>query len=319
MTWLMIRNPASGNRRRSRKALELARDRGFDIVESEQPGETVDIASEAATQGRERIAACGGDGTINQVVRGVELTGRLSETTIGVVPTGTGNGFARDIGITDVRQALDILEHGRERWLDIGMADSRPFLKSCISGFPADVSARTTPELKQLTGRFAYGLGILPYILEALRTNQIPLPEISVHVGTTDDPVWDGTAVLLLAGNSRQFPGIVSRRTDIEDGLLDIVVVKRTRAIREFRKPQSNQVGRGSHLGRYRVAKLAVTGESRIPFSLDGEFIERRRLTITIRRKALRIRVGSDYSAHPDVDTGNTARNPDRGTSSDPW
>lgn len=300
MTWLMIRNPASGNGRRSGQALDIARERGLDVVTSEHPGEAVDLAAEAATQGITHIAACGGDGTTNEVVKGIDQAGRLSEITMGVIPTGTANGFARDIGITSVRQGFDVLEEGRERRIDVGMADSRPFLKSCISGFPADVSAHTTPELKRFTGILAYGLGILPYILEIFRTHQLTPPEISVRAGSAEDPVWEGRAVLVLAGNSRRFPGIVSRRADVEDGLLDVVIVKRQHALAELREPQNVQVRNESNLRRLHVAELEFSSDSQTPYSLDGEVIKRRNLAVTVRPSALRFRVGPDYSVDSD-------------------
>lgn len=300
MAWLLIRNPASGDRAAGRRALELARDRGFDVVETERAGHAVDLAAEAAGRGVRRIAACGGDGTVNEVVTGIDRAGRLAETTVGVVPTGTGNGFAEDVGIDGVEQAFEVLEGGRERRLDVGMAGDRPFLKSCVGGFLAGVSEHTTQASKQLVGILAYGLGVLPYAIDAARDGRDPVPEFPVRVGPARDPRWTGSAVLLLVGNSRRFPGIVHRRADVEDGLLEVVVVGRPGASagsdrRHFGALAGEHFGAPLDLRRFRVAELAVTADRPTAVSLDGEVATVDHLDVRVRPREMRLLVAPDY------------------------
>lgn len=300
MAWLLIRNPASGDRAAGRRALELARDRGFDVVETERAGHALDLAAEAAGRGVRRIAACGGDGTVNEVVTGIDRAGRLSGTTVGVVPTGTGNGFAEDVGIDGVEQAVEILEGGRERRLDVGMAGDRPFLKSCVGGFLAGVSEHTTQASKRLVGILAYGLGVLPYAIDAARDGGDPIPEFPVRVGPARDPRWTGSAVLLLVGNSRRFPGILDRRADVEDGLLEVVVAGRPEATagsdrRPFGALVGGDPGTTIDLRRFRVGELVVDGDEATAVSLDGEVVDRRHLDVRVRPRALRLRVGPDF------------------------
>jgi diacylglycerol kinase family enzyme len=308
MAWLLIRNPASGDRRAGREALRLARDRGFEVVETERAGHAVDLAAEAADRGVRRIAACGGDGTANEVVTGVDRAGHLSGTTLGVVPTGTGNGFAEDLGVVGVEGAFEVLDGERERQLDLGMAGDRPFLKSCVGGFLAGVSEHTTQASKRLLGVLAYGLGVLPYAIDAARRQEDPIPEIPVRVGPAGEPRWTGSAALLLVGNSRHFPGIVTRRADLEDGLLEVVVLGRSDssgsdgASGRVRPggPERLVDGTDLELRRFHVAELAVLGDEPTAVSLDGEVVERRHLDVRVRPGAMRMRVGPDYGRSVD-------------------
>ncbi|WP_197428124.1 diacylglycerol kinase family protein [Halogeometricum sp. CBA1124] len=163
---ILVLNPRSGDGKQSHRARRLAVERGYDVRESERAGDTVDIAREAAVGEASLVAACGGDGTVNEVVRGVDEAGRLAETTLGIVPTGTGNDFADNLGVRGVAHAFEVLESGRERSLDLGSvrwtaaassaglsdAPRRPFVNSCVFGLTAEASARTTREAKRRLG-----------------------------------------------------------------------------------------------------------------------------------------------------------------------
>jgi diacylglycerol kinase family enzyme len=224
---VLVCNPVSGNRRVAARAREFALDREYDVRDTSGPGDAVDIARRAATEGADLVVACGGDGTVNEVVRGVDGAGALADVRLGVVPTGTGNGFAEDVGITGVRDAFEAVESGTVRSLDLGTADDRLFLKTCVSGIPAAVSAHTTPDMKRYFGLSAYGLGALPSALDSLQGRHgEALPRLRVRLGDPNDPTWAGRAVLLLVGNSRRFPGLVFHQAPMEDGLLESVVVK---------------------------------------------------------------------------------------------
>ncbi|MFB6107576.1 MAG: diacylglycerol kinase family protein [Haloplanus sp.] len=293
---VVIRNPASGNWSRSLRAVQLARARGYEVRDTTAPGDAVEMARAAAAEGATRIVACGGDGTVNEVVWGVDEAGRTGDVELGVVPTGTGNGFAEDVGVFGVRQAFEVLDRGETRRLDLGMAGSRPFLKTCVAGFPAGVSAHTTAAMKRALGVAAYGLGAVPYALDALTESDVEVfSDLSVRVGPASDPLWAGTALLVLVGNSRQFPGLVWRQAPLEDGLLEVVVVKRAAAFRGVRRTDdATHRFETPHLLRVRSRELFVDAP-RTLFSVDGEIQERASLDVGIRPRALRFRVGARY------------------------
>lgn len=294
---VMVRNPASGDRNGSARARDLARERGYEVRDTAASGDAAALARDAALAGAEHIVACGGDGTVNEVVWGVDDADRLGDVEFGVVPTGTGNGFAEDVGIVGVEQAFEVLAEGETRRLDLGTADGRPFLKTCVAGVPAGVSARTTGEMKRRFGVAAYGLGALRYVLDAARTSDVGLfPDLAVRVGPETAPQWAGRAVLVLVGNSRQFPGLVWRQAPMEDGLLETVLVKRAAAVSATHRT-GGPTGRLEvpHLLRARCRELTVEASEPTQFSIDGEIQERTALTVRIRPRAVQFRVGDRY------------------------
>ncbi|QLG61366.1 diacylglycerol/lipid kinase family protein [Halorarum salinum] len=320
---VLVRNPESGDQRRSVQAAQEAEERGYEVLNTSEEGEEVDLAREAAAGGADVVVACGGDGTLNGVARGVDRAGRLEEVTLGVVPAGTGNGFAGNVGIDGVTEAFESVEAGRTRRLDVGMADwsgesgrgdgsdagssgagdaglaggdadetARPFLNSCICGLTAEASARTEPALKQR-------LGVLAYVFTTLQhTGDFEGLELDIRAGSESDPVWSGEAALLLVGNARRFP---NRQANVEDGKLDVVVIEDAPTIDYLARGAVERLFQGevSHLTRLRVPSLVVDAGEPRQFSLDGEMVERERLEITTRERVMEFAVGEGYDPNP--------------------
>lgn len=308
MTRVLVRNPHSGDRKRSLRAKELAEKRGFDVRDSTGPGRTLTLAREAADEGAETVVACGGDGTLNEVVRGVDEADRLEQTTLGVIPAGTGNDFADNVGIRGVEHAFDVLESGRERRLDVGMVQTsngdadadaderyRPFLNSCVCGLTAEGSARTKPDLKKR-------LGVVAYVLSTMQHSRgFEGLQLDVRAGPNRDPVWQGKAVMLLVGNGRRFPGEERRQANMEDGLMNVVIIEDVPTIDYLAKGAADKLLRrgASHLTRVKVPHLVVDASRPRQFSLDGEMVERRHLEANSRKGAMRFVVGEGYQPTP--------------------
>lgn len=316
---VLVRNPNSGDGTRSARAADLARDRGFDVRDSTRAGETYDLAREAAAEGADLVAACGGDGTLNEVVRGVDDAGRLDDTELGVVPAGTGNDFADNVGIRGVDHAFEVLASGERRRIDLGSVDlpadpeidrdevgseapgtdplpSRPFLNSCVGGLTAESSARTKPASKRR-------LGVLAYVLTTLaHTRSFEGLELEVRVGSERDPTWEGTAAMLLVGNGRRFPGEQRRQANMEDGKLNVVVVEDAPALDYLARGAADRFLRrgASHLTRVKASSLVVDAARPRQFSLDGELVERRHVEFGCRPRAMRFAVGEAYDTHPE-------------------
>lgn len=293
----MVRNPQSGSGTDSERARELARERGIDVRDTEGPGEAVTIARAAADE-TDQVVACGGDGTVNEVVRGLDDADALGDVELSVVPTGTGNGFAGNVGVDSVETAFDVLADGPVRSLDLGMADGRPFVESCMGGLVAEASEDTADESKRLFGSLAY---ILRTLAEA---REFDGPATTVTVGRSGDPVWTGEAQMILLGNARRFLAEGRGQADVEDGLLEVVIVEQAPAIDYL---ADDAMGRlfdreTTHLVEFATQRLAVeTAGEAMEFSLDGETVERETLVATAREGALSVRVGDGYDPNPPV------------------
>ena len=129
--WLVIVNPASGRPDGGAgwRAIEAAlRDAGvaFETIHTERPGHGEELARNALQRGRRRIAAAGGDGSVNEVVHGIMRAGVADtrDVTLAVVPTGTGNDWARSLGITRAAGHIaGVLARGRTMLHDVGAID----------------------------------------------------------------------------------------------------------------------------------------------------------------------------------------------------
>lgn len=292
---IVVRNPNSGDRRRTRRARTIARELGYEVLDTEDAAHTSELAAEAATR-TGTVLACGGDGTLNGVVRGVLEADRLDDVTLGVIPAGTGNDFADNVGIASVRHAFDVVESGRVRRLDVGMADGRPFLNSCVGGLTAASSARTSPALKRRFGVLAYVLTTFSMVrnFESLR--------LHVTAGPDREPAWEGDALMLLVGNGRRFPGERMRQANMEDGLLNVVIIEDAPALDYLSRGAADRLLRrgAAHVTRLRVPDLhAVHDGDPVQFSLDGELLEGAELSAECRQGALRFHVGDRYVATP--------------------
>ncbi len=158
MRTLFIVNPTSG-RDRSAHLKRILLDRVNAMPKAEAviltvAGEAQRIAGNAARDGYERIIVAGGDGTLNEVINGIGD----SPVTLGIVPLGTGNVLAYELGLDseDLDGALDAISRGSVREFDLGAANGTRFLLMAGFGFDAEVVRSVPPRAKGLFGRMAY-------------------------------------------------------------------------------------------------------------------------------------------------------------------
>lgn len=291
----MVRNPVSGNRDDSERAKAIAQERGIEVRDSTEPGEIVPLA-EGAVEQADQIIACGGDGTVNETVRGVDRADGLGEVELAVVPTGTGNNFAGNLGVVSVEAGFDVLTDGELRRLDLGVADGLPFVTSCMGGLIAEASEDTSDDLKERIGSLAY---VLQTLLEA---REYEGQHLDVIAGEADDPLWSGPAAMVLVGNARRFLGDGRGQANLEDGRLEVVVIESAPAIDFLADDAIDRLLNRdeSHLLEFSTPRLEIetTGEP-MEFSLDGEIVARDDLVASVREGAMRFRVGTGYDPSP--------------------
>jgi diacylglycerol kinase (ATP) len=264
MRWTAVVNPRSGRGRagRIRGELEAAlRRRGISVVVPDGPAATVDAAAAAFERG-DGVLVCGGDGTVALVAGLAADRGG----TIGVVPTGTGNDFARHLGIDHRRplDALALLDDGRVAPCDLGRVTtgggaSAWFTTVANTGFDA--------EANRWANGVRFARGPVVYVLALLRTLAVyrPVPlRVTVDGAAHEAPVW-----LAAVGNGRYYAGgmMIAPAAEVDDGELDVCVVGSLSRL-EFllRFPR---VFRGTHpavdgvdLYRGRVVELDAVGDA---------------------------------------------------------
>lgn len=216
--YLIILNPASGTTSK-RKILPIIRRKldklniSYEIVGTKYPGHATELAAEAAAQGRPAVLACGGDGTVNEVAKG--LLG--SNTVLGIIPAGSGNGLARHLGIPiDVSLALNVIASQNVIISDYGTANGRPFFCTFGVGFDAAISERCARQKRR---------GLLMYLHTMLNECVKFKPE--EYKIETGGRIITERAFLVVCCNASQYGNnaFIAPDASVTDGLLDITIV----------------------------------------------------------------------------------------------
>jgi YegS/Rv2252/BmrU family lipid kinase len=293
----LILNPVSGGADHVDTVHRLAALHQFPVVETEGEGHAVDLAKQAARDGVDILAVCGGDGTVHEVVHGLVAVDALDAVTLCVIPAGTANIIAGDLGIEGLAEGFEVAASGETRRLDLGVANDEPFVMSAVAGLPAEVSDAATAELKQRFGSAAFLIGGLR---EGLTFDGL---DVTVDArGGGDEAAWAGEALAVVVGNLRRF-GTAGEHADAEDGLLDVNVFEQIppgavlRAVLEQRLlGQAPSQVRELTTTRLDVDPLVAEP---IRFSLDGEMRAFETVEFGILPQALRLRVGAEYTPTP--------------------
>jgi diacylglycerol kinase (ATP) len=290
-----VLNPVSGTGDHADYVTRLLEARGFAVDETAAGDDARRLGREAGERGVSELAVCGGDGTVNAVLRGLADADAVGDVTLGVVPCGTANILARELGIRDVRHGVGIADSGPVREVDLGYAGRDPFAVSCIAGFPADASLAASAELKERFGTLAF---LITGVQEAVDFDGIEIDlDATVADGTER---WHGEATCVLVGNARKFIE-EGGQADMEDGLFDVAVVDRMPAGNLVAEAISHRVlGRETpgvtHL---QARELTISGPEPITFSRDGELATHETLRLHNEPRTLSVRVGRDYEANP--------------------
>ena len=296
---VLVMNPKSGSADHAEVVRDHATLRGYTVEETQREHHAIQLAKQAVADGADEIVAVGGDGTLNEVVKGIHAADALSEVTVGVVPAGTGNDFATNIGITSIDNAFEVLESGAKRTLDLGMADGVPFLNSCVAGITAEASNETSAELKSQ-------MGVLAYVTTTLRmASEFSGLELAASVveGETTETVWEGSATVVLVGNGRRFSTSGTEQANLEDGLLDVTIIEDASSLDLATDRLAERLfdSEGENLKRILAStlELSVADGKTAAFSLDGEINELESIELTAIHRTLEMYVGEGYERTP--------------------
>lgn len=225
---LLIANPAAGRGRVHRILPEIqaaCRSMGiaFDLKYTEAPNHATEIAREASRQGYGLVAAVGGDGTVSEA--GAGLVG--SDTPLALLPAGTGNDFARVLGLhRNLPLALRALREGSIRSIDAGRFGPHFFLNSVGVGFDGLV-AYSNREIRRLRGFLSYFVVVLRH-LPTYRNPSFTL--------RGRDWIHRGKGMMVEVGNGKCAGGgiLLTPDADLHDGMLDIAFLGDYGPIRRF-------------------------------------------------------------------------------------
>lgn len=261
---LLILNPAARSERAGSLSERVAALPGAGRIHfTERPGEARDVARRAAAEGVDTIVAAGGDGTVNEVADGIAGT----PARLGILPVGTMNVFATELGIPSgkLEAAWEIVCGGRVRPLDLAVANGAHFVQLAGVGLDAEVVRRTAPESKKALGPLSYLVSLAQVAAEPREPFEI-LPD--------DSAPRRGRFVLV--GNGRFYGGpfVLFPDAKPDDGKLDVLVFQNQSHWDIVRYFQA--IAFGSHpalpdVEYFQTTGMELRGVGGIPIELDGE------------------------------------------------
>jgi len=255
-----------------------------EVLPTFERGDATSLARGAATRGADVVAAAGGDGTLNEVVNGLDGF----DTPLGVVPLGTANDFAKQVGIpADTDHAMDVILQRKPVRVDTATMNGRRYINVSTGGVGAEATAETPPEVKEQLGPVAYAISGVRKFAE--------LESIRVRVSGPGF-AFDGEMLLFAVGITRATGGgtLVTPRASATDGLLDVCVVE-AMSRRDF-AGMALKLKRGDHLGEpgvhyAQLPWLTIDAVADIAVNVDGEQAEARSMEYRARRRDLWVHV----------------------------
>lgn len=265
----LIFNP-SARSQRARRTLRflMAHAQWFALYASRSAEDAMELAAGFAEAGEPIVVAAGGDGTLNAVVQG--LAG--SSTALGVLPAGTMNVFARELGLplNSLKKSLDVLEQGHVREVDLFEANGHAFVQMAGVGFDAQVIEETTWETKKMFGPMAYLMAAVRILGE-----KPPKMRIICEDGSEEE------GVCMLAGNGSLYGGQVKlfRKADNTDEMLDALVFTEAGyklVMDSVKGIATGAIDSGNSSVKYLQSKsFRVICDQDVPVEVDGELIGR--------------------------------------------
>jgi len=269
----VIINPAAGSAlKMTELELKFERLKPIKVRLTKKSGDAKRFAREAIQDGCRFIVSAGGDGTLNEVVNGIGA--RAKHVCVGVVPLGTGNDFARVLGLpSSIDENIEILLAGDTQDVDlvrVKAARTHYFVNVSAGGFSGLVDEKLTPAIKRTWGPLSY-----------LRSAAAALPELNAYKTRVviDDAEELGLELYnVVVGNGRFVAGglPIAPRADPCDGLLDVILIPK-RSIAEAALVAA-QILLGKHLSSSAIIfrrgkKVSVRSKPGMWFNVDGELV----------------------------------------------
>lgn len=237
----------------------------YDIKLTTKPKEAIEIAEESV-ETYEITVAVGGDGTVNEVARGLINKGK---GTLGIVPGGTGNDMAKSLGISiDPVDALETLCKGLKKDIDIGHVNSSNFLNIASVGFDAEVVINNVNLKKVIKSGISYAISVF-YTLLSFKRKKVRI--------TIDNNIIEEKIILLAVGNGKYYGGgmKILPMAKLDDEYLDICIVSNVSKLKLlFLFPtifKGNHIKYKKYVKMYKGKTIKVETKDKIYLNIDGE------------------------------------------------
>ena len=277
----VILNPAArGDRAKRLRARVEALTGDAMLYCTSRCGDAECLARDAVKDGFRRIIAAGGDGTVNEVVNGIAG----SDAALGLLPLGTMNVFATELGLpNDLERCWEVIQQDHTRVVDLPSANGKHFVQLAGIGLDAQV-------VKETSRAFKRSFGPLSYLVSAAQISARTPPRLFVHPDGGE--MVEGSFVLI--GNGRLYGGPFPffKQAVIDDGLLDVLVFRKLSYLDMMRYLQDvifRSEITSPEVEYLRTPALRVTSDEAVPVEIDGELIGNCPVEFKMRPHGLRV------------------------------
>lgn len=264
---LLLINPISGTRNKNEicdLAVTRLHDANIDleIIHTGHKGHGAELAKEAAAKGMDIVIVAGGDGTVNEVASVLMHT----ETSLGIIPCGSGNGLARTLGISmDFDKAIDTISHFKPYSIDCGVADGKPFFCTFGVGFDAAVTEKFSSGKRR---------GKMQYVRSALMEYLNFSPDH--YALEIDGEIYTEEAFLIAVCNASQYGNnaYIAPRASLSDGLLDVTVIRNGSALDQAIVGidlLSGNIDKNKKIDTFKAHDVKIIRLKEGPAQIDGE------------------------------------------------
>jgi diacylglycerol kinase (ATP) len=263
-------------------------------IETQSTAHATELARQAGIEGCDLVVACGGDGTVHEVINGLMQVTEGERPALGIVPLGSGNDFAHILGVPgDPAEALQSCLLGQPHSIDMGLVrdgQSRQeyFNNTLGIGFDAVVTIHT----RRITAIH----GFMMYLIATLQTIFRNFNPMDLHV-VTDRESWDQSTIMLTLGNGPREGGgfLVTPQAKLDDGILDYVTIRKISRLTMLRLVPEVMKGTHARFKQVRMGtcrKMEITSKQPLYVHCDGEIFagfgsDNRKLEIEILPEAL--------------------------------
>ena len=232
---------------------------------TEYAGHAVELARQYARMGFDAVVAVGGDGTVNEVARGL----RDTQTALGIMPMGSGNGFARHLNIPiRINKAIEMLNHSEPISVDYGLANGHLFVSTCGTGFDAVIADHFAGSNKR---------GFASYLQNILKDVFSYTPQTYRIVGDGLDVTHKAFLITFANANQWGYEALIAPKASVQDGKMDIMLMSShailgsaSLALRLF----AGSIDDSHFMDTLRAREVTLERENAAPFHIDGDPIE---------------------------------------------
>ena len=283
---VFIMNPISGtsNKKDIPYLIEELLDKeqfDYSIQETEYAGHAYEIAKASKEQGIDIVVAIGGDGTVNEVGRALVH----SNTALGIIPTGSGNGLARHLLIPmKIKGAIQVLNDCEITDLDYGIINEHPFFCTCGVGFDAFISEKFAEAGKR--GPITY----LENILKEGLKYEPETYEIEAENGTIKKK-----AFLISCANASQYGNnaYIAPQASMSDGMIDVIIMEPFDALEASQisiEMFNKTLDKNNKINTLRSKEIKIYRKAPGVIHYDGDPIETgKEIIVTLKEKGIKI------------------------------